>query len=326
MRRRGRAPAVWVAAVVALVVAALGACDAQVEQPTAPRGADTPSGTPSGTPESASPPQSGSPTPSGSPTVRRDALAVPPTIPTRPSAGTLAGQVTAAERVLRDPDSPGRDVRRAAEFEQLAARLLATAPEKFRRAVLIRLGPSTRAKTRLDVQAASLLDAMTSPEPRLPEWRIVAPPPAQVLLGHYRFASRRIGVPWNYLAAIHLVETRMGRIRGVSSAGARGPMQFLPATWALYGEGGDIDDPRDAILAAARLLRANGAPDDMAEAVRHYNPSNNYVGAVTRYAEAMKRSPLAYRGYWHWRVLYKHVRGTYVLERGYPDVRARLLR
>jgi soluble lytic murein transglycosylase-like protein len=191
--------------------------------------------------------------------------------------------------------------------------------------VLTRLGPRARAKIRLDVEAASLLDAITSPRPRLPAWRIVTPPAPQELLGHYRSAARRTGVPWPYLAAIHLVETRMGRIRGVSTAGARGPMQFLPSTWDLHGEGGDINDPRDAILAAARLLRANGAPDDMAAALWHYNPSNHYVGAVTRYAEAMRRSALAYRGYWHWRVLYEHVRGTYVLDRGYPQVPARPL-
>jgi membrane-bound lytic murein transglycosylase B len=100
-------------------------------------------------------------------------------------------------------------------------------------------------------------------------------------------------------------------------------MQFLPTTWDLYGEGGDINDPRDAILAAARLLRANGAPENMSEALWHYNPSDNYVGAVTRYAEQM--TPAAYRGYWHWRVLYKHVKGTYLLDVGYPKVPARLI-
>ena len=90
----------------------------------------------------------------------------------------------------------------------------------------------------------------------------------------------------------------MGRIRGISTAGARGPMQFLPTTWDLYGEGGDINDPRDAILAAARLLRANGAPGDMGRAVWHYNPSSSYVGAVTRYAKAIgaRRSPSAATG------------------------------
>ncbi len=36
-------------------------------------------------------------------------------------------------------------------------------------------------------------------------------------------------MPWYYLAAINLIETRMGRIDGLSTAGAQGPMQFLPA-------------------------------------------------------------------------------------------------
>ena len=128
-------------------------------------------------------------------------------------------------------------------------------------------------------------------------------------------------MPWRYLAAIHLVETRMGRIRGVSSAGAQGPMQFLPTTWTSYGAGGDIQDTRDAIFAAARLLRAHGAPGDMAEALWHYNPSDHYVRAVSAYAETMRQADWAYRGYWHWRVLYKHVRGTHALEVGYPEAR-----
>jgi hypothetical protein len=166
---------------------------------------------------------------------------------------------------------------------------------------------------------------MTDPQPGLPRWRIVAPRPAGELLGYYKRAQRRTGVPWTYLAAINLVETRMGRIRGVSTAGDRGPMQFLPTTWDLYGAGGDIDDPRDAILAAARLLRHHGAPGDMAEALYHYNPSASYVGAVQEYARTMQRSPSAYRGYWHWRVLYRQARGTYLLPVGYPRKRAVVL-
>ena len=104
-------------------------------------------------------------------------------------------------------------------------------------------------------------------------------------------------------------------------ARALGPMQFLPSTWDLYGAGGDINDPHDAILAAARLLVANGAPGDMAGALYHYNPSSYYVRAVSAFARTMQRAPFAYRGYWQWRVLYRHKRGTYVLPVGYPRER-----
>ncbi|MDQ4007412.1 MAG: lytic transglycosylase domain-containing protein, partial [Actinomycetota bacterium] len=178
---------------------------------------------------------------------------------------------------------------------------------------------------RSDVRAARTLQQLNDPQPRLPRWRIVRPPPPGELLGYYRRAQRRTGVRWHYLAAIHLVETRMGRIRGTSTAGAVGPMQFLPSTWDLYGGDGDIRDPRDAILAAARLLRANGAPGDMSEALYHYNPSDLYVRAVTEHARTMQGSMAAYRSYWHWRVLYSHQRGTYVLPVGYPQTRPVLL-
>ncbi len=247
-------------------------------------------------------------------------------MPETRNPATLAGQLDRAAATVRDPDATTIDVRRAAEFQQLAARTLATASGVFRRKVMARLHPETALVTRADIRAATLLHAMTDPQPKLPRWRIVAPPPATELLGYYQQAQRRTGVPWAYLAAIHLVETRMGRIRGTSTAGALGPMQFLPSTWALYGGGGDINDPRDAILAAARLLRDNGAPRNMAEALWHFNPSDRYVGAVSSYARTMQRSRSAYRAYWHWRVLYRHTRGTYVLPVGYPETRAILLR
>ena len=241
-----------------------------------------------------------------------------PRMPPDDDAAELASQIKRVEVVLRDPEASEDDVRRAGELEQLAGRELARGREAYAEAVLGRLPPRVRAKTRAHVEAATLLDAMSGPQSELPDWRIVEPPPPSELLRYYRYAEKRVGVPWEYLAAVHLVETRMGRIRGVSTAGAQGPMQFLPSTWEIYGQGGDINDPRDAILAAARLLRANGAPGDMAGALYHYNPSDNYVGAVARYAEQM--SPLAYRGYWQWRVLYEHVKGTFLLDEGYPEV------
>ena len=141
----------------------------------------------------------------------------------------------------------------------------------------------------------------------------MAPLPAAELLAEYRAAEAATGVPWQYLAAVHFVETRMGRIRGNSVAGAQGPMQFIPSTWEIYGAGGDINDTHDAILAAARLLRANGAPSDMASALYAYNPSRRYVRAVTSYAEQMMADERAYLGYYHWQVYY----GGRLLPEGY---------
>ena len=118
-------------------------------------------------------------------------------------------------------------------------------------------------------------------------------PPLADLVGFYDEAERRLGVGANYLAAIHLVETKFGRVVNNSVAGAQGPMQFIPTTWQIYGHGGDIRDPHDAILAAARLLRANGAPQRYGPALRAYNPSGLYVQAVTRYAREIGRDPYA---------------------------------
>ena len=118
-------------------------------------------------------------------------------------------------------------------------------------------------------------------------------PPLADLVSFYDEAERRFGIDSGYLAAIHLVETKFGRVVSNSVAGAQGPMQFIPSTWAIYGHGGNIRDPHDAILAAARLLRANGAPGRYGPALRAYNPSGLYVDAVSRYAREIDKDPYA---------------------------------
>jgi hypothetical protein len=131
--------------------------------------------------------------------------------------------------------------------------------------------------------------------------KVGTPAPLSDLLGFYREAGRRYAVGWNYLAAINLVETKFGRVKSDSVAGAKGPMQFIPSTWRIYGNGGDIHDPHDAILAAADLLHTNGAPRDYARALRSYNDSGLYVDAVTRYAREIAANPYGIYYLYAWR-------------------------
>ena len=136
---------------------------------------------------------------------------------------------------------------------------------------------------------------MVNQRPRI---RVGRARPADVLRAHYRRAWRRFRVGWPLLAAVNMVESQFGRLRNESVSGARGPMQFMPATWAAYGLGGNVRDPRDAILGAANYLHASGAPGDEARALYHYNPSRLYVSAVRRYARQMRRDPQAFYEYY----------------------------
>jgi membrane-bound lytic murein transglycosylase B len=112
--------------------------------------------------------------------------------------------------------------------------------------------------------------------------------PAAALLGYYRAAARRTGIDWTYLAAINYIESGFGRTPGASSAGALGPMQFLPTTWQEYGGSGDIMSPHDSIEAAATFLKRNGAPADYGRALLHYNRDQDYVAAVQSFAAAIR--------------------------------------
>lgn len=151
----------------------------------------------------------------------------------------------------------------------------------------------------------------------LPPWRIVAPVPARELLAHYRKAEAQHGVGWNYLAAINLIETGLGRVDGVSTAGARGPMQFLPSTFAAFGGGGDIHSVHDSIMAAARYLAANGFARDRDYAIYRYNNSRRYVQAVNDYAAVLAADPASFAGYYRWDVYYNTIAGDVLLPVGY---------
>ncbi|MEO5875839.1 MAG: lytic transglycosylase domain-containing protein, partial [Streptosporangiaceae bacterium] len=113
-----------------------------------------------------------------------------------------------------------------------------------------------------------------------------------------RAATGCPGLPWTVLAAIGQVESDHGRNAGPSSAGALGPMQFLPSTWKIYGVDGDgdgradITNPFDAIPGAARYLCASGGGkggQSLYKAVFAYNHADWYVQKVLNLAAAYAR-------------------------------------
>jgi membrane-bound lytic murein transglycosylase B len=119
------------------------------------------------------------------------------------------------------------------------------------------------------------------------------------LLPIYQAAAVQYGVPWQILAAINEIETNYGADQSVSTAGAVGWMQFMPATWIQYGvdalNAGYADpyNPVDAIFAAARYLRAAGAATDLHAAILAYNHSDEYVKSVLLRARLISSYPKA---------------------------------
>ncbi|QIN85328.1 transglycosylase SLT domain-containing protein [Rubrobacter tropicus] len=127
--------------------------------------------------------------------------------------------------------------------------------------------------------------------------RPVGPIPKKEYIKLYKESARKYGFgeDWYVLAAIGQVESNHGQNMGPSTAGAMGPMQFLPSTWAASGVDGNGDgkanimDPRDAIPAAAGYLKEGGAPRDWYAALYSYNHADWYVKKVFAVAEGYRR-------------------------------------
>jgi membrane-bound lytic murein transglycosylase B len=98
------------------------------------------------------------------------------------------------------------------------------------------------------------------------------------------------GLSWTVLAAIGEVESGDGANEGPSSAGALGPMQFMPSTWKEWGIDGfgdtgtpNIMNPFDAVPSAAEMLCEDGAAQggsSLQSAIFAYNHADWYVSEV----------------------------------------------
>jgi membrane-bound lytic murein transglycosylase B len=178
---------------------------------------------------------------------------------------------------------------RLSDEPRVAARVLAQLPRGLAR------------DARDDVLAHRELRGLTPPRP-LSAFRVGTARPAAQLRAWYLEAQRRSAVPWQVLAAVNYVESDFGRLRNESVAGALGPMQFIPSTWRTYGRG-DVHDPRQAILAAGRFLRAAGAARSIRSALYRYNPSPAYVDAILRFSGRIRRDPRAFLVYYARRLI-----------------------
>ena len=114
-------------------------------------------------------------------------------------------------------------------------------------------------------------------------------------IAQYIGASERYNVPWEIIAAVHYTETGQRGDTTISSyAGAQGPMQFMPSTFAAYGVDGDgdglvsIGDVDDAIYSGANYMAANGANrGEIVNALFRYNNDMGYVNHVLGIARTL---------------------------------------
>jgi membrane-bound lytic murein transglycosylase B len=250
-----------------------------------------------GAPGADAPPPPALPAPNR-PVPREPAAAARALLQASAAARDAVGAWLAEGGPSRNP--PPEDLQLWALYEQRIYLVLGDRPRLAAR-VLGRLPHGLRTEARDVLAARRALTALTPPTRRR-RFKTGAALPADRLRGYYRKAQRRFGVSWRVLAAINWIETGFNRLRDDSTAGAQGPMQFIPSTWRAYGMGGDVRDPHDAILGAANYLRASGAPSDYGRALYAYNPSQLYVTAVLRYARVIRRRPAFFYDLYNWQV------------------------
>ncbi len=229
---------------------------------------------PASAPEAADP----EPAPERAPAAAEAVAESPAPVVPQPAAGVPASQKTPA--LASTPASRPAATRQQPASARPERRKART---KHRRAARTRQAPAS---------VPALLPGLL-PGGTLPAAFFVTDEPVipQFLIKLYKQAGREYKIPWPILAAINEIETDFGRNVAVSSAGATGWMQFMPATWRAYGVDADKngvkdpDNPHDAIFAAARYLKASGAKHNMRRAIFAYNHAGWYVDSILLRAE-----------------------------------------
>ena len=243
-------------------------------------------------------PEAAGATPSPGAPIPRDPPALAQTL-----TATTAELHAAIRRWSPKSSAAPAEVQLLALHEQRIYRLL-TRDERLARLTLPRL-PRALAPVSRDFLAAQRELYRLTPPIAARRVRVGPARPAGELLEYYREAQGRFQVPWNLLAAVNFVESKFGKLRSASAAGAQGPMQFMPATWRRYGLGGDVHDARDAILGAANYLRASGALKSLRRALYSYNRSRAYVDAVLRYTRRIGADRAVFFDLYNWQVFVK---------------------
>jgi CHAP domain len=140
-------------------------------------------------------------------------------------------------------------------------------------------------------------------------------PPARLRL--YRAAGRRFDIDWTFVASIGTQECGSGNCAGDNGSGCAGPMQIAdmrespcspgsgPTLWERFGLDAngdgtvDVNDPADAIFAAAHIMRVvMGAPPAGGSYAGYHQAACNYYGAcadsVANYADEVMARAISY--------------------------------
>ena len=304
----GTAPATITVAGVAVPVVSVQDLGAVVQQVTpTPTPAPAPPATPAAPatpatpaqpkPKPATTPQKQSASPSQSP-----AKSSQPTTTAKPQKKSAASQAPTGAKQSRQATTGKKTAKSQAAAE---------AAKKAKKDAAAKLAKKNK-KAAADNAAAPVPATHAPPAPSNPTFSLAQPGPAAVgvpnffidkfrippfLLPIYQAAGVEYGIRWEILAAINEIETDYGRNLNVSTAGALGWMQFMPATWSMYGTDANHDgkrdpyNPVDAIFATARYLKAAGGEQDINRAIFAYNHAGWYVDSVLMRARLISGLP-----------------------------------